>query len=191
MRRGWVQPVEYLMRLVPRLFVQSFGIIAVSAILALGANALRPGGPVPVQAAQSVVQLSKAGGDIGIKDAALLFVTGRAVFLDARTQFEYELGHIRGALLLSPREFASQFQDIKPKLAGKEAVITYCDGELCPLGDSLAEHLRAAGIKNVYVLKNGWSLWQAEKLPVDKGAVTKAQAKSAGQGGICRDCGNK
>ena len=91
------------------------------------------------------------------------------MFLDARSQFEYEQGHIQGALSLPPREFASQFQDIKPRLMSKEVIITYCDGERCPLSHALAEHLRGAGMKNVRVLKNGWTLWTTEKLPVEKG----------------------
>ncbi|MDR3639735.1 MAG: rhodanese-like domain-containing protein [Humidesulfovibrio sp.] len=179
------------MRLVPRLLVQSFGILALSVTLALVANALRPGGPAPVLAAPSAVQLDRSGGEIGIKDAALLFATGRAVFLDARSQYEYSLSHIQGSISLPPIEFASRFQDIKPQLVGKEAVITYCDGELCPLSHNLAKQLRDAGIKNVYVLKNGWSLWQAEKLPIAKGSAGPSKAGAASQGGICKDCENK
>jgi len=205
------------MRLVPRILLQSLAILAVSAVLALGVNFIRPDGPAPVLAAPSAVQLTKNGGEIGIKDAAMLFISGRAVFLDARSQFEYQQGHVQGAISLPPREFAAQFQDIKPSLAGKEAVITYCDGELCPLSHNLAKHLRDAGVKNVYVLVNGWSLWQAEKLPIAKGTAPQGSAgqsdgksagksvasgqpaapakagksaKSAGQGGICRDCEN-
>lgn len=179
---------------------QSLGILALSAALAFGVNALRPDGlPLASAAPKSAVQLDSAAGEIPIKDAAMLFITKRAVFLDARSQLEYEMGHIQGAISLPPREFAAQFQDIKPQLQGKEAVITYCDGERCPLSISLAKHLRDAGVKNVYVLKNGWSLWQAEKLPIEKGgkggagmsrAPGGAGAKS-GQEGICRDCESK
>ncbi|MDP2847593.1 MAG: rhodanese-like domain-containing protein [Humidesulfovibrio sp.] len=178
------------MRLIPKIIGQSLGILALSAALAVGVNALRPDGLPYVQAAQqSAVALDKTGGEIAIKDAALLFISGRAVFLDARSQFEFEQGHIQGAISLPPREFAAQFQDIKARLMGKEAVITYCDGERCPLSHALAQHLRGAGVKNVYVLKNGWSLWLAEKLPVSKGAAMSSQPK--GQEGICRDCDNK
>jgi len=205
------------MRVIPRIFGQSLGILALSAALAFGVNALRPDGlPLAQAGPQSSVQLDRSGGEIGIKDAAMLFITGRAVFLDARSQLEFEQGHIQGAFFLPPREFASQYQDLKPSLQGKEAIITYCDGERCPLSQALAEHLRGAGLKNVYVLKNGWSLWQAEKLPVAKGSAAaqvsapvpvkapaktpvapqmsvkpKAAAKATGQGGICRDCENK
>lgn len=178
------------MRLVSRIIGQSVSILVLSAALAVGFNALRPDGLPYVQAAQqSAVRLDATGGEIAIKDAALLFISGRAVFLDARSQFEFEQGHVQGAISLPPREFAAQFQDIKPRLVGKEAVITYCDGDRCPLSHALAEHLRNAGIRNVYVLKNGWTLWQAEKLPVSKGAAMSNQPK--GQEGICRDCDNK
>jgi rhodanese-related sulfurtransferase len=174
------------MRLVPRILGQSLGLLALSALFAFAVNAARPDGLPLAQAAAkappSAVQLSPASGEIALKDAAMLFLSGRAVFLDARSGFEFEQGHIQGALSLPPREFASQFQDIKPRLAGKEAVIAYCDGAECPLSHSLARHLRDAGVKNVYVLKNGWSLWQAEKLPVTLGKVASvSQTAPAGQ----------
>jgi rhodanese-related sulfurtransferase len=175
------------MRATPGIIVQCLTILALSAAVGFGVNAVRSDGLPLAQAAQSSVQLSQAkGGEIGVKDAALLFLGGRAVFLDARSQFEYELGHIKGALHLPPQEFASQYQDIKPHLAGKEAVIAYCDGENCPLSEKLAKHLREVGLKNVYVLKNGWSLWQAERLPVEKGAAPRG--KTLARGGQCVDC---
>lgn len=189
------------MRARPRLLSQCLCILALSAAVGFGVNAVRPDGLPLARAAQSAVKLSQdQGGEIGIKDAALLFVSGRAVFLDARSQFEFEQGRIQGAINLPPREFAAQYQDIKPLLAGKEAVITYCDGENCPLSQSLARHLRDAGLKNVYVLKNGWSLWLAEGLPVAKGPARPQQSKvpekagkpgkatQKGKGGQCVDC---
>ena len=167
------------MRLVPRILGQSLGLLALSALFAFGVNAARPDGLPLAQAAAkpapSAVQLTEASGEIALKDAAMLFLSGRAVFLDARSDYEYQLGHIQGAISLPVRSFASEFQDIKPRLAGKEAVIAYCDGAQCPLSHALAKHLREAGVKNVYVLKNGWALWQAEKLPVAKGAGQQVQ----------------
>lgn len=182
------------MRLASKILVQSLAILTLSAVLALAANTARKD-PLPAspQPPKSSVQLD--GQEIGVKDAAMLFITGRAVFLDARSGFEFAQGHIQGAINLPPREFASQFQDIKPQLAGKEAIITYCDGDRCPLGHSLAEHLRGAGFKNVFVLKNGWTVWQAEKLPTEKGEKSAKGAsnrlKSVGQEAACTNCGTK
>lgn len=177
------------MRLMPKILVQSLAILALSAVLAVAANTARKDSlAASPQPPQSAVQL--AGQEIGIKDAAMLFITGRAVFLDARSAFEYAQGHIQGAISLPPREFAAQYQDIKPQLQGKEAIITYCDGERCPLSIALAEHLRGAGLKNVFVLKNGWSLWQAEKLPIAKGSGSSAtRLKPVSQEAACTNCG--
>ncbi|MBU1229850.1 MAG: rhodanese-like domain-containing protein [Proteobacteria bacterium] len=177
------------MRLVLRILGQGLGILALSVALALVVNAVRPDGlpllrtsPLTApRAAPDMAQPGQDAGEIALKDAALLFLSGRAAFLDARSQFEFELGHIQGAISLPVRNFASEFQDVKPRLAGKDAVIAYCDGEQCPLSHALARHLREAGVKNVYVLKNGWSLWQAERLPVS--GVRAAQAAPAPQAG--------
>ena len=175
------------MRLVPKILGQSLGLLALSALCAFAVNAVRPDGLPLAQAARSApapsaVQLAPAGGEIALKDAAMLFLSGRAVFLDARSQYEFELGHIQGAISLPVRSFASDFQDIKPRLAGKDAVITYCDGPECPLSHALARHLVEAGVKNVYVLMNGWTLWQAEKLPVAKGRADQAAPASQAAG---------
>lgn len=179
------------MRLVPKIFVQSLGILVLSAVLAYGANTVRQDS-LPATPAKPASAVQLAGAEISIKDAALLFITNRAVFLDARSQYEFEQGHIQGAISLPPREFAAQFQDLKPRLVSKEAVITYCDGDRCPLSQALAEHLRAAGIKNVYVLKNGWTLWQAEKLPIAKGASGPlSRLKGASQEALCTNCDTK
>ena len=179
------------MRLVSKILVQSVAILALSAVFALAANTARKDGlPASPQPQKSAVQLE--GQEIAIKDAAMLFITGRAVFLDARSGFEYAQGHIQGAISLPPREFASNYQDIKPLLQGKEAIITYCDGERCPLSIALAEHLRGAGLKNVFVLKNGWSLWQAEKLPISKGSgAPTSRLKPVSQEAACTNCGTK
>lgn len=182
------------MRLVPKILVQSLAILALSAVLAVAANTARKD-PLPAspQPPKSSVQLE--GQEISVKDAAMLFITNRAVFLDARSAFEYAQGHIQGAISLPPREFASNYQDIKPRLMGKDAIITYCDGERCPLGHALAEHLRGAGLKNVFVLKNGWSLWQAEKLPIEKGSKgaggPASRLKPVSQEAACTNCGTK
>lgn len=157
------------MKVVCKTLLQATAIVTLATALALGVNVLRLDGLPLVEAKASAVQLDQGSGEISVKDAAMLFASGRAVFLDARSQFEFEQGHIQGAISLPPREFASQFQDIKPRLMGKEVIITYCDGERCPLSHALAEHLRGAGLKNVRVLKNGWTLWTTEKLPVERG----------------------
>ncbi|MFW5836548.1 MAG: rhodanese-like domain-containing protein [Desulfovibrionaceae bacterium] len=167
---------------------QAATILALSAVLGLGFNALRTDGIPIVRAEQSSVQLDDTNGVVSLKDAAMLFLTKRAVFLDARSQAEYDMGHIQGALLAPVDEFEYFYPELKPKLEGREAIITYCDGERCPLGHELAEKLRAKGFDHVYVLVNGWTLWKNENLPVELGEsedIFTSQDEA-----MCTECGN-
>jgi rhodanese-related sulfurtransferase len=130
-------------------------------------NGLRPDGLSLLYAEQSAVRLEKSGGSISIQDAALLYVADRALFLDARSSMEFEEGHIKNSLSLPVDNFDTAFRQMKDKLHGKEMIVTYCDGESCPLSRELADSLIKAGFKNVQVLQNGWTLWKNEKLPTE------------------------
>ena len=154
------------MQTVTKVLLQTVCIITVSAALALWSNALRSDGLPLLHAEESAVDLNNGADTISVKDAAMLFLSGRAVFLDARSRFEYQDGHIQGALSVPVEEFGFLFDELKPKLQGKDALITYCDGERCPLSHELAASLREAGFDNVRVLINGWTLWNREGLPV-------------------------
>jgi rhodanese-related sulfurtransferase len=175
------------MRLVRVILIQSAGILALSVLLALGTNALRPDGLPLVHARAGAVQLDQNIREIPLKDAAMLFLGGRAVFLDARSPLEHMQGRIRGSLSLPPAEFPSLFERIRPRLAGAEAIIAYCDGERCPLAHELAELLRAAGFKNVWVLKNGWTLWNSERLPVE---TPRGGGAAPARDPVCTQCGD-
>lgn len=167
--------------------VQALGILTLATLVSLEVNFFRPDGLPLLNAGQSSVKLDQSGSEISIKDAAMLFITKRAVFLDARSQYEFLQGHVLGALNIPPSDFKFLFKTLKPRLDGFEAIITYCDGERCPLSHELAEQLRAAGYKNVLVLKNGWTLWNNEKLPTERGGMsgfTPAQSEA-----MCRQCG--
>jgi rhodanese-related sulfurtransferase len=167
--------------------VQALAILTLATLISLEVNYFRPDGLPLLNAAQSAVRLDQAGSEINIKDAAMLFITKRAVFVDARSQYEFLQGHVSGALCIPPSEFQSLLKALKPRLDGFEAIITYCDGERCPLSHELAGQLRAAGYKNVLVLRNGWTLWNNEKLPTERGGMsgfTPAQSEA-----MCRQCG--
>ena len=176
------------MKIMRKSLVQALGILTLATLLSLEVNFFRPNGLPLLNAAQSSVKLDQAGGEISIKDAAMLFITKRAVFLDARSQYEFMQGHVQGAISLPPSEFPVLIKSLKPRLEGVEAIITYCDGELCPLSHTLAGQLRAAGFKNVWVLKNGWTIWNNEKLPVEKGAMSSLTPVR--REALCTNCEN-
>ncbi len=174
--------------MIARSTVQALCILALSAVLGLGINCIRPDGIPLVHATASAVQLDANDGEIAIKDAAMLFLSHRAVFLDARSQMEFEDGHIQGALAAPVEDFDDVYEEIAPKLKTAEMIITYCDGERCPLSHELAKRLKTRGFDNVYVLKNGWKLWQDEKLPVETGVVSFLFPVS--ERAACTECGS-
>lgn len=157
------------MQILRKTLMQSFLLVTVAVVAGLAVNALRPDGLPLAGAAPSAVTLPADKTDIALKDAVVLSLSKRAVFLDARTGFEFADGHIQGAVSVPVDDFERIFPGIEKDLAGKDAVIAYCDGEHCPLSGELAGKLAARGVKNVYVLKNGWTLWNNEGLPVEKG----------------------
>lgn len=130
------------------------------------AQAAPPETPVAQETASA--QAEEPAAALSVADALQLHLSGQAVFLDARDPDTYAQGHIPGALCVPPTELDRLWPQIAPHIEGK-TVVTYCDGELCPLSEELAEALRARGVSTVLVFVNGWSLWQDEHLPTTTG----------------------
>lgn len=106
---------------------------------------------------------------ISLDEARQLCLSRSATFLDARSREIYEQGHILCAYNL-PWEAVDEYFDIVMTDIPKDAlIITYCDGESCPLSEDLAQDLFYRGYENVRVLVNGWSLWKEHQLPIRVG----------------------
>ncbi|MFH1912888.1 MAG: rhodanese-like domain-containing protein [Pseudomonadota bacterium] len=175
------------MKLLRRILFQSTSILVLSAILALTVNAVRPDAIPLVHAQASAVDLSDGSDIVEIKDATMLFASGRAIFLDARSRLEYNYGHIKGALLLPPDEFDELYPVLASKLGRAEVLITYCDGERCPLSHDLAHKLAAQGLTTVRVLINGWTVWTGEQLPTETGGASLNPGYPP-PSALCPDC---
>lgn len=150
-------------------FVVRIIIIAgLSAGLGLTFNASRQDSLPLIHVRDNSTQLSPQSGEISLQDASRLFTSGQAVFLDARAAEDFAEGHIDGALSLPIFSFTQDFDALKSRMEGR-TVITYCDGEACELSRDLADQLKAHGLKDVLVLKNGWTLWKDSGLPTATG----------------------
>lgn len=81
------------------------------------------------------------------------------VWIDARTEKEFEKGHVEGALLLNQENWADLLWKHRDVIEGLQEtpVIVYCDGKRCKRSSEVAERLRTEmGLSPVYVLKGGW-----------------------------------
>ncbi|NLW82096.1 MAG: hypothetical protein GXY42_10555 [Desulfovibrionales bacterium] len=152
----------------PSFTLQTLGILALAAGLGLAFNANRPDSLPLVRVHEVAVQASPQDNEITLHDAAQLSASGQAVFVDARDASDYAQGHIAGALSLPAFSFTQDFPLVRDSLHNS-TVITYCDGEHCELSRDLAEQLKAHGLRNVRVLKNGWTLWRDKGLPTATG----------------------
>jgi len=87
-----------------------------------------------------------------------LYDAGNILLVDARSSYDYELGHITGSVNLPLKEFDSAH----PVVASwdRDAVIvTYCDGQECNSSLELATKLSEEGFTNVKFFFGGWKEW--------------------------------
>ena len=145
-------------------------ILVVSIAVALAFNQFR-GEEMPLIGDWSVEsRLASSGGGslvISLEEARALFESGNVLFLDARPEVWYEMGHIKGARNIPTEKFEMLYPESLQGIPTETPLITYCDGEGCELSHDLAFALLEKGYTNVRVLINGWTLWSQAALPVE------------------------
>lgn len=105
---------------------------------------------------------------VDLPQAEQLFHGGKALFIDARHEDEFLLGHIKGAISL-PLDTLDK-NPARLRAIPKDAlIVTYCSGEECALSTDLGFKLAALGYRNVRIFFSGWLEWQRVKLPVETG----------------------
>jgi rhodanese-related sulfurtransferase len=120
--------------------------------------------PIAVSGARSTAGPQFAR--ISIDEALKLQKQGQAVFVDVRSNEQFSLGHIKGALSLPGSQLIRRFGEVPPR----KTVITYCACSAEQSSGRAAADLVAHGVKNVFALKGGWSEWKDRGLPMAKGA---------------------
>ena len=89
---------------------------------------------------------------------------GSAVlWVDARSQRDYETEHIPGALSLNLEEWDTLFPRFLDQWSPERKVVVYCSSLSCALSHEVADRLTQSGVSPVYVLKGGWEAWKANK----------------------------
>ena len=120
--------------------------------------------PVNSQAAQAEAAIAKVK-RISEKEAYRLLTNGSAVIVDVRSNAQYQLGHIKGAISIPRSQIVSRFKELPP---GK-MVITYCACSAEQTSGMAVLELNNHGVKNAAALKGGWDAWKAAGLPAQAG----------------------
>ena len=153
-------------------FGQTLALALLAALLGLFTNQLRSDSmPLLGDWSPEARITLKFGKNILIpfEEAKDKFLTGSAVFMDARTPELYQKGHIQGAHNLPIAEFDQLADKVFMEFPENTLMVTYCDGDDCVLSAELALKLKELGFDNVRVLHNGWSVWKNHQLPFQEG----------------------
>lgn len=96
---------------------------------------------------------------------AYSFYNANGKFIDARESYDYEEGHITGAINIPYYEF-EEYKNELDILSKDEPVVTYCSGTDCDLSILLGNQLTSMGYKKVFIFFGGWPEWIDANYPV-------------------------
>lgn len=80
------------------------------------------------------------------------------VIIDARPDFQYELGHLPNAINI-PYDSDNLVELVNAHSLKNQALIVYCSSAHCKAAELLAEKLRTLGCKKVSIYPGGWEEW--------------------------------
>ncbi len=149
--------------------------ISVAAVaLGLLVNALRPQGLDLIQSSETVAPVTGTGSINGPQPIELAIAlekleTGNAVFIDARSEYDYKAGHIQTARNLPEKTLDIWMPDFFNSTPPESSLVIYCSDPRCHLAERLATKLYEFGYPNVHILTAGWSAWQSSGYPIESG----------------------
>lgn len=109
----------------------------------------------------------RAGLAIADTDQARALVENGAVLIfDARSQQDYDAGHLPGALSLPDEHRVEAFPMYASFLVPEQRVLVYCSGKTCDESLELSLFLKEQGHTNVVLYLGGFKAWQEAQLPV-------------------------
>ncbi len=108
---------------------------------------------------------------VRLPGAEALWQRSSTLFVDVRSDIDYQYGHIRGAVSLPEEEFEQRFPELKPRLERAQALVVYCKSEDCGKSLWTALRLRGEGLKQVRIYPAGWNEWYLKGLPVHRTAT--------------------
>jgi rhodanese-related sulfurtransferase len=87
----------------------------------------------------------------------------KVLWVDARSQNEYEVEHVPEAILLNLEDWDRLFPRFLDRWFPDQKIVVYCSASSCQLSHEVAKRLEQNGVSPVYVLKGGWEEWKAAR----------------------------
>ncbi len=137
------------------------------SLLGLCANILHPHGLNPFRPTPAMVKLDEYT-YIDFDTAKEKYNMGDAIFIDARTEEEFNAGHIPGALNLSFEDFSEGKPEILEFLPEDIELLIYCDTDECKSSEQVARLLKSYNYTNVKIVQSGWVNWQTHQREIEQ-----------------------
>jgi 3-mercaptopyruvate sulfurtransferase SseA len=111
----------------------------------------------PRGASPTAAVVAAKPGTVAIDAVLKHLADGTAYFIDARSDEDYEKGHLKGALHLPSESIYQRIEEILKRIPPVEKVIVYCGGGDCEASHNVADALRRDfGFADVLIYEKGW-----------------------------------
>lgn len=114
-----------------------------------------------------IVKIAAEPSALTLDDMVSAFENGGSVFVDAREEAFYALGHIPNARNLPRSEFRPSYADFAGQVGKGTSLIIYCSDAECPDGLVVAKALIRLGYADARVFPGGWQEWSEAGLPME------------------------
>ncbi len=102
---------------------------------------------------------------IDLEFAKCLFDQGKALFVDARDQEDYQISHIKGAVNIPYDEY-EDFEYLLDEVDDETILVIYCSGGECSLSVDLGDYLfYDRDFFNILMFEGGLPQWQEAGYP--------------------------
>lgn len=112
---------------------------------------------------------------ISLAEAETLFSRREALFIDTRSEEDFQGGHIFGAKNIPFVEHEKEKVLNLLSFPFDKTIVAYCDGSECQSSVELAKLLHKRGYEDIRVFFGGWVEWMKEGLPVASGKENDSQ----------------
>ena len=145
-------------------------LVLVGAAVGLGFNAVSPKG-IPMKGGKEARLAQQGARMMDLAEVQYYKDQPGTVFVDARSIYEFKLGHIPGALSLPADSFDPAFPKVAPLLKNAKLIIVYCSGGSCGTSEEVAQKLIEKGFtgNRVALFAEGLPGGMGANLPIRNG----------------------
>lgn len=116
----------------------------------------------------TLAEANQATDEVSTNEMRRIIKEASAAVFDGRTQLEYSIGHLPGAINVAPKpgvamsQYVSDVAEIEGQVASRATpIVLYCNGPFCGKSRRLGVELVAAGFTDVRRYQLGTPVWRA------------------------------